>query len=88
MSPNSSSFVVTSKPSSRTVDASTTSQPGLRGLDVAFSGADVERLTTDRNNTVLIDGYALGISSKNLAVVMLKKKPAHSGRLLGLVAGA
>jgi len=51
------------------------------GIEISDSG--VERITTDRNHIALIDGYAIGVSSRRLVAALESRDDAVLSRLHG-----
>ncbi len=76
-------FVVSYRPSSRPPTSSDAKSPGASDLQIDYSGDDVRRLDTDRNNTALVDGYAIGVSTEQLVAALESHDDAFLSRIHG-----
>lgn len=71
-------FVVSYQPTSLDEISS-----GAAGLQIDYSGDDVQRFATDRNNTALLDGCAIGVSTQQLVGALESHDDAFLSRIHG-----
>ena len=76
-------FVVTYRPLPSRSSSDNSAASDRLDVDIDISGAGVERITTDRNHTALIDGYGLGVSSEKLVSAL----ESHDDEFLSRVHG-
>jgi asparagine synthase (glutamine-hydrolysing) len=76
-------FVVGYRPSSRPPTSLDAKSSGASDFQIDYSGDDVRRLDTNRNNTALVDGCAIGVSTEQLVAALESHDDAFLSRIHG-----